>query len=742
MNKPDIIKAHQQILKLLTSLRVAEGLLQLKTFINQSQADEFKVLYDNFENTYSLILKYSIKGVNDPQRPFIFNQLIKSLMELNDKVKEYHLEMLPSEISLIKRRISGQSKIILQKIKEVQDDAFFSQELSDLIADMPIEGNSDKKDEYQFHINEFFNYVWLSDSFTDEDIEEIRFFFSSNNHQWYIKSLIVSALTLSTIRFFNHKKILLLINIFKTEEKQITERAFVGLMLSLFIHGERITYYPEIEKELASLAGEKTMTDNFTKFFLIQIIKAIDTEKFTKKFREEIMPDIIKHAPDIQDRLDLNNILPDDSTEEKNPDWSKMLGDDPDFLDKLEELSKLQMEGTDVFMSTFAMLKNFSFFRQMSNWFVPFYKENAVVMQALSSESDDFRETFLESLEKSGHMCNSDKYSFCLNVKDLPVAQKKMMLQMFRQELESINEVNEDDDMLNQSLFSKRIITNYIQDIYRFFKLYSGKNEFEDVFALKLDFHNQSFFKMYFSTNDILIKTTDFYFDNEHFNEAAEIFMLLIENGLHTQVIFEKAGYAFQQTGNYLKAIDLYKKAELFESTTWINLKIAFCYTKLSQHENALTYLLEAGKLEPENLKIQLSIANAYLSMGDINTALNHYFKLELLASSNIKVLRPISWCLFTLGRFDEAETYFEQLLNSSQVNKYDMMNYAHLLWCTDRSEMAAEYYMRSIKQKDNTLEAFTRSFNEDKKHLLVHGVKQEEMMFMLDYLKLNLQNS
>ena len=146
---------------------------------------------------------------------------------------------------------------------------------------------------------------------------------------------------------------------------------------------------------------------------------------------------------------------------------------------------------------------------------------------------------------------------------------------------------------------------------------------------------------MYFSTNDILIKTTDFYFDNEHFNEAAEIFMLLIENGLHTQVIFEKAGYAFQQTGNYLKAIDLYKKAELFESTTWINLKIAFCYTKLSQHENALTYLLEAGKLEPENLKIQLSIANAYLSMGDINTALNHYFKLELLASSNIKVLRP-----------------------------------------------------------------------------------------------------
>ena len=467
----------------------------------------------------------------------------------------------------------------------------------------------------------------------------------------------------------------------------------------------------------------------------------MDTEKFTKKFREEIMPDIIKHAPDIQDKLDLNNILPGDAEEDKNPDWSKVLGDDHDLMEKLEELSKLQMEGTDVFMSTFAMLKHFSFFRQMSNWFVPFYKENPVVWQALSDEDMDFRETFLESLEKSGHMCNSDKYSFCLNVKDMPGAQKKMMLQMFKQELESINEVNDDDDILNQSLFSKRIITNYIQDIYRFFKLYSGKNEFDDVFALKLDFHNKLFFKKYFSSNDILIKTTDFYFDNSHFSEASEIFKLLIENGLQTRIIFEKAGYASQQTGKYIEAIDLYKKAELFESTTWINLKIAFCYTKLNQHENALNYLLEAMKLEPENLKIQLSIANAYLNMGDVETALNHYYKLELLATSNIKVLRPISWCLFTLGRFKEAETYFEQLLNSNQGNKYDLMNYAHLLWCTGRSESAAEYYLRSIRQKDNSLEAFIRSFKEDKKHLINHGIKKEEMMFMIDYLKLTLQN-
>jgi len=740
MNKANIIKTHYQISKHLATLQIADGLLQLKEFINQSQTDEFRVLYDNFENTYSLILKYTLKGVDDPQRPFILNQLIKSLMELNDKVKEQQLELIPSEIYALKKRITGQSKAIVHKLNEVQDDVIFEKELKSLIGGMSSEVESDKMIEYELFINDFFNYVWLLDTFTDEDVQLVKSFFAATNHPWYVKSLIVSALTLGTIRFFNTKKILLLIDILKTGEKQIAERAFVGLMFCLYVHDERLSYYPEIEGELTCFTDGNPRIDNFTRFFLIQVIKAKDTEKFTKRFKEEIMPDIMKHAPEIQDKLDLDNILPNDLEAEKNPDWQKILGDDPDLMNKLEELSKLQMEGTDVFMSTFAMLKNFTFFKQMIHWFVPFYKENPLVKQALESEEEDFRDTFLASLEQSDHMCNSDKYSFCLNVKDMPGAQKKMMLTMFKQELESINEVNDEDAVLNQSLFSQRVITHYIQDIYRFFKLYAGKSDFTDVFLFQLDFHNKIFFKKIFSNTDILVKTADFYFDNGHFDNAVEVYNILIDNNLNTQVVFEKAAYAYQQSGFYEEAIDYYKKAELFESTTWINLKIAFCYTKLNNHKDALFYLHEAERLEPENMKTQLSIANAYLNMGDINTALNYYFKLELLASSNIKVLRPISWCLFVLGRFEEAEKYFDQLINSNQANIYDLMNYAHLLWCTQRSEQAAIYYLKSIRQKDNTFEAFSRSFNEDMKHLKKHGIKQEEIRFMTDYLKLNRQ--
>ncbi len=730
MNIQQITQKHWHINKLLTSQHTADALKILKEFMGISPNDEFNVIYENNKNTYELILTYAIKGVDDPQRAYIHNQLIKSLLELNDKVKEYHLETSATEISTLKKQMKTRSKVIFQKLKDIQKDMQLSDDITELLSDMPVEIEADNYMEL-FH-KELFYTVWLTDNLSEEENEWIKTYLTNTKFEWYYRSLILSSLNLSSMRYFSPSKLKLLLHLVQNAEQEIAERAFIGLMFSFFLYDERLYLYPEILKSLKKLPVE-----NFIIFFLVQVIKAKDTEKFTKKFREEIMPDIMKHAPDIQQKLDLDNILPDDTDEAKNPSWRKIIEQDHNLMDKLEELSKLQMEGTDVFMGTFAMLKNFPFFRQIHNWFMPFYKENNMIAYTLSSEDTEFADTFLLALEKSGHMCNSDKYSFCLNVKDMPSSQKNMMLKMFKQELESINEINDGDDMLNRNLISKRIITHYIQDIYRFFKLYSKKHEYEDIFALKLDFYNKSFFRKYFSNHDILIKIVDFYFENEHFEQSRQIYKILIEEGMHTQVIFEKAGFAAQQMGLYEEAVELYKKSELFESTVWINLKIANCYIKLAHYEKALIYFNEAEKLDPDNLKIQLHIANTQLNMGATETALNHYYKLELLASSNIKVLRPISWCLFVLGRFAEAEEFFKQLLDSEQSNKYDLMNYAHLLWCTGKTDDACRYYIKSINQEDNSLEDFLKSFAQDKKHLITHGIKDEDILNMKEYLKL-----
>lgn len=735
MNRRDILLTHQNIVNALTVKKVSPAILRLKTLIAQIESDDLNVLIENYERTYRLILDYTIKGVEDPQRPVIYKQLIKSLLTLNDKVKTRLKDKLTTLVYQNKKQVLTQGKVLHAKLEEYQDDEHISDELTSLLSDMQID-STPADDNAVLFLNDLFHYAWFNNNYSDSDMELLRAFFESPNFPDYSKSLIVSATTLGLLNNFDAGKLQLLARLSATADKQVGARAFTGFMFAMYLYDKYRPYFPAIDEALKDFKKNKNINIHL-EFFLIQLVKAKDTEKFTRKMREEIIPDIVKHAPQIQDRLDFENILPEDMEEEKNPKWQKILEESPDLMRKLEELSKLQLEGTDIFMSTFAMLKHFPFFSSLPNWLMPFFKENPDVENAMQNEEKEFKETFLTALEKSGHICNSDKYSFCLNVSALPQAQKKMMLQMFKAELDNVNEVLSEDKRINEAFSTKIIFTQYIQDLYRFYKLYPQKNEFQDMFALPLDFYNCNFFKEHLADEKILVKLADFYFESSHFNHATDLYSYLITQGGNTQVLFEKLGFAWQQLKDYEKAVDAYKKAELFELTTWLCTKIAFCYRKMNKHKDALAYYHEAEKIEPDNMKIQLSIANCYLNLEQTETALNHYYKLELLASDNIKVLRPIAWCLFILKRADEAGSYFERLMKSSEINKFDLMNYAHWLWSTGDIQKAAATYLKCIKQKDNTFEAFLKSFREDEKYLTPYGISKDDTALMIEYLAL-----
>ena len=300
---------------------------------------------------------------------------------------------------------------------------------------------------------------------------------------------------------------------------------------------------------------------------------------------EEILPDLQKLTPKIEEKLDLDNLFKDESITDKNPDWQSILEDSPELLDKIEELSKMQLEGNDVFMSAFSLLKHFDFFKQISNWFIPFYKENPEINRILENEDPKFKEVFSDSLERSSYMCNSDKYSFMLNLKVMPAQQKGMLLNMFNAELESINELSESDDLLNDMLKSQTVYTQYIQDLYRFFKLHPNRKDFEDIFELKLDFHENSFLKSVYPEQSFLKVIADFLFKTDHYGEALDIFMVLNAGKNQDMELLQKIGYCYQQMGDFSNALNHYYKAELFDSDNVWNLKkIAFCLKKQNNY--------------------------------------------------------------------------------------------------------------------------------------------------------------
>ncbi|MDE7154851.1 MAG: hypothetical protein K2N79_01010, partial [Muribaculaceae bacterium] len=63
---------------------------------------------------------------------------------------------------------------------------------------------------------------------------------------------------------------------------------------------------------------------------------------------------------------------------EENPEWMEVL-EKSGVADRLKEMTEIQEEGGDVFMSTFSNLKNYTFFNEISNWFLPFPAESSGV---------------------------------------------------------------------------------------------------------------------------------------------------------------------------------------------------------------------------------------------------------------------------------------------------------------------------------------------------------------------------
>jgi len=388
-----------------------------------------------------------------------------------------------------------------------------------------------------------------------------------------------------------------------------------------------------------------------------------------------------------------------------------------------------------LFMGTFAMLKNFDFFREISNWFRPFYKENETAQNSVGNEVQE-KWDFLAGLEDSFYMCNSDKYSFCFNIKHLPDEQGRNIVSLFNMEAESMRELSSEDKLLNKPGKDAFIFTQYIQDLYRFFKLHPFRNDFRDIFSLKWDISDSWLVQNLADNTLILRNAAEFLFSKMHYSDASGIFLVLSQKSEPDQAVYEKLAYCYQMMGNYKLALENYKRAELFDSNRlWSLKKIIFCYRKLGDNESALKWSIEAAALEPDDAYLQTMLGNCYLDLHQFETALDHYFRVEILSPENKKILRPIAWCCFVLGKLDLAHNYF-QLILADEPTANDLINSGHVELCSGNKPKAMEYYIAAISSGGINLQQFTETLDFDKHYLLANGVDPTEIQLITDYLR------
>ena len=733
-----VIQQHKKVSNLVSQKKIKQSLDILADMITGSSSGELHDEYDDIVMTYRNMLTYTIEGIVDPERQKIYLKLIQSILGVADRARQDILSHHSGwHTYWVKQQAEKEIKLSGKTLVETVDDLMFKSELDEWLK-LSNEINPDPESEisrkHKQLIRNIFNHLWLTDYYGEAEYSLIKIILKSDKFRWYEASIFTTAITLSSLRTWQSDKLLHLIKIYKAGKEQVMERALSGLILNLHYYNDRIMLYPEITDTFEKMSQENLFREH-CRIIVLQTIRSRETEKLSKKLHDEILPQVAKLKPRIEEKLDLDNILSRDKIEEKNPDWSEMFSDSEEIFKTMEELTKLQMEGADVYMSAFANMKHFDFFKDFQNWFIPFYPDHETVDEIYRDEIlGPGTNELAEALYKTPFICNSDKYSLILNLKYLPSTQKSMMLKVFRMELEGLQQLNEEESVTDPYKSFRTNVTQYLQDIYRFYKLSPYKKEFEDLFIGRLDIYNSEFFKLTYKASEAEAGLADYFFSKNFYDDALQLFLKQVAERPSDVQLYEKIGYCHQENEDFEEALKYYQRAELIDRKAWTIKKIGLCLRKLEKNEEALEYYLQACDMEPDNIYTCIMTAHCYLDLKNYEQALKHYFRVEYNEPGNLKILRPIAFCYFALGRFDESEKYYDRL-STGTFNAHDYINRGHLALCIGNKKEAIDFYRQSIITGELSKEQFMAIFAEDRILLVSLGVNPDDLPILLDYL-------
>lgn len=736
MNINQINTTYIITLDFLIEAKLKKAFENIKLMVDELQLGNFTDKYLELEQNYRYLLNYYVNGYEDHERKSVYNKLINKIFILTCDLREELLFRNSTNFEYTQQRYLPHTKRYISSNELLISLQYFHSHtaLIEKLEDTHTVELNRLRSNYETALAELFKVYWLNSYLSENDITVFNQI-TQNEYPGNIeKQIIIAAITLNLWRKFDEQKLMLLVDCCQSVQPEVQQRALVGLCFILTRYNRFLVFFPTLRNRLVLMFDDNQILEYF-KNIIIQIIGTVETDKISKKLRDEILPELMKISPLLKDKMEAENLLKSDEWAEENPEWADFL-EDSGLTDKLQELTDLQMEGADVYMSTFSMLKNFPFFNEISNWFLPFDSHVSAVKDLFVNEDTSILNAFIGN----NAMCNSDKYSFCLSILQMPEQQRSMLKKSFKMESEQLEEMVKDEVMLQPGLYAKNLSKQYIQDIFRFFKLFPQKLDFDDMFGSALKLHRTFLFDLLSANSDLKKTIAEYYFTKNHYLQSIELFEeIILEDTKPNALLFQKLGYSYQQSSQLSKALDAYQKADIIQPDhLWTIRKIALCYRLSGNHEKALQYYRHADFIQPDQESNLMQIANSLVQLGRHKDALKIYFKLDAEMEENKKVWKAISYSAFVIGNFAQADYYSEKLIGN-EPDLQDYINAGHIEWCKGKTKEALNYYAKSMSLFQNNIQEFYNLILKDKPHLLANGIDENDFPLLLDELSYQL---
>ena len=723
--KNSILKTKDKIEDFLNQGRLRDVIVELRNLSNMASNWEINEDIERLEQSYKLMLNYATMGVDDPSRDALYNDIKRDLRFLLDRVLRHKFSQDESTLYYNNVRYAQlhPNETIKQLIEEYSRVVDKSSLYNLIITEnASVNSQVDILKEKESLEQRIFNKIWVSFPLKSEEKELLQKILTSNDYSQHFQELIVSSILMGLLEFYDSNKMSLLLYAYENDRENVSVRAFIAILLTMHLHSSRI----DDKKILNHIEAirENSNWNSDIKTAYLEFVRTQDTERISRKMQNELIPEMVKLRPDIYNKLNDSSNALDISSLEENPEWEELL-QNSGITDKIQELNKLQEDGSDVFMSTFSHLKSFPFFSEISNWFLPFTINHSLVIETLGSDLSVIGEIIVNA----PYLCCSDKYSFMLSMGSIPQQQRQLMLSQFEQM-----------GNMGVSLYSstqpgqrKGIMNTYLKDLYRFFKLFRRKSEFIDPFQRQVNLVNLPILANDLNDVETLTLVGEFYFSRKFYREALDVFLLISEKIPPTAQIFQKIGYCYHQEGDLKNALLYYEQAELLNSESeWTLRRLALCYRSMNMPKKALEYYERIVEKTPNDLTIALNIGHCYLELGNYKEATKYYYKVEYLDEKTTRAWRPLAWSLLLSGELSQSKDYYNKIINDNPTFE-DYINVGHLSFAQGDIASAIEFYKKSIDNNSSKIETLIKALNKDEKYLSIIGIDVSLLPFVVD---------
>lgn len=705
--------------KALTKRNFHDAFRLLRTMLTPGQW-RLRADLEAAEADYSRIIDYALTGAPDPGREAQISALVTRLYSMLDMLLREHSIAQDSSLyfSAVRTARLRREESLESLLKEYAAAAGAASSFQ--LATAGKSETAARRREAEDLETRLFTRLWITTPLSFDEIAAIREAMRDETLPLHMMQVVVSALTLSLLQFFNETGLKLLLEFAGAGyPAEVQVRAAAGAVMIMSRWPSR-SDSPAISNMLDALREQGSWSADVEQVVL-QFIRTADVEKISRTMRDEIIPQVMKLRPDIEKHI--KEVGLDMADAEMNPEWEELL-DKSGLSERLRKLSEMQLEGGDLFYSAFSMLKSYHFFDHPANWFMPFNADRSDVSDALGH--DDAMGLIIS---ESGAMCDSDKYSFIFSLDRLPESHKQNVLNQIGAAGMQMAAMT-DSELMPERVKRNMLITHYVQDVFRFFKLFRRRSEFADPFAELLNPAAIPALRADFSSPEKIRLLGEFYFKHGHYDAALRLFrMLQPDFTLH-----QKMGLALERLGRREEALTEYERAEMLApDSQWTLKRLAQVNKALGRYDKALEYYKRYEMLCPDKVSTALSMGHCYLQLNELHEALHCYYKAEMLDEASAKPLRPIAWCAFLNRDFDTSRKYFDRILSSDTPTPTDYLNLGHLSLALGEMREAMNYYNLYA---DGNADKLAASLADDAPLLHTAGIDTDIIPLIIDAIR------